>query len=167
VSSEQIDDSAHNFNPKRTDGAETYRARSVGQGDDVLVGSPAGGGRATTSENGRDSRERPATIHDNFKPTTPADVSAFLIANWERYTVRELARMTGSTDKAVRDRARVLHLMPRRQLALAKVRKLEADRIARRNAVKPLPLLATPTPYGWSDGWSIAPPTLARLRAGR
>lgn len=113
------------------------------------------------------SREQIDDSADNFKPTTPADVSAFLIANWERYTVRELARMIGSTDKAVRDRARKLHLTPRRELALAKVRKLEADRLARRKGVKALPATPTPPADGWSDGWSIVPPTLAQLRAGR
>ena len=95
-----------------------------------------------------------------------AETDEFLRANWERHTVRELAKMMGWPDKSVRDRARILLLTPRREIALAITRKLEADRIARRNAVRARPstVPAVATDSGWSDGWSIKPPSIAQLR---
>ena len=86
-----------------------------------------------------------------------AETDEFLRANWERHTVRELAKMMAWPDKSVRDRARILLLTPRREIALAITRKLEADRIARRNAVRARPstVPAVATDTGWSDGWSI------------
>jgi hypothetical protein len=92
----------------------------------------------------------------------------FLIANWSSHTIRDLARMLGWREKSVRERARKLGLPGRREIALALTRKSDADRVARRKAVMALPEPpARPTAEGWSDGWSIKPPTLDQLRARR
>ena len=95
----------------------------------------------------------------------------FLLANWSSHTIGELAKMLGWKDKSVRDRARKLGLPGRREIALAITRKLDADRIARRDAVRALPeppvATTAPTDGAWPDGWSIKPPTLAQLRARR
>jgi hypothetical protein len=97
---------------------------------------------------------------------------AFLVANWTTATVRALANMLGWKEKAVRDRARKLGLPGRREIAQAIARKADADRLARRKAVRPLERQsvdqgARPTTQGWSDGWSISPPTRQQLMRGR
>jgi len=95
------------------------------------------------------------------------EVDRFLRTYWDRHTISELAKMVGWTDRQVRERARTMNLPGRREIALAITRKLDADRIARRRAVKPLPAVAQSTEAGWPDGWSIKPPTLDQLRARR
>lgn len=101
-------------------------------------------------------RELPSRFEDEF-----------LVKNWPRNTAGEIGKMLGWKPARVRNRARKLGLAVSWAMSVARQRKLDADRASRRAALGPLAGPAVATSEGWSDGWRIEPPSMARLRAGR
>lgn len=83
----------------------------------------------------------------------------FIRTQWERYVVKDIAVMMGRHEETVRRRGIRLRL---------KRRALIGETVKPAPQEKPKPELRQPISVSlWSDVWSIAPPTLAQLRAGR
>ena len=89
-----------------------------------------------------------------------------------RYSIAEIGRMFGRSEKVIGKRARMLGLPNRKSLRKG----AEKARVERQRRVTALPSLpspeptaepARPTPQGWADGWSISSPTMAQLMSGR
>ena len=93
-------------------------------------------------------------------------MDAFLRDNWEKYSVRDIAKMMGKAEETLRERGRQLDLKPRGEIrGLIRRAPTRKERVgAKRAALKPESVKAGEE---WPDGWSIAPPTMGQLMGRR